>query len=84
MSCHSTFDSLDWSPILSQMHRVNCESLPTYPGELKAVLLNHAGLGGHPKGDALYQLAQELAQLTTYCDPEIVYWFSRLMPLIGE
>jgi hypothetical protein len=44
--------------------------------------LHHAGLTNHPKGPEAYQIAVEIARLTTCCDPEIVYWFSRLASLI--
>lgn len=75
-------DDIDWSPILRSI-RYGCgETLPTYPGELKAALLHHAGLANHPKGPEAYQIAVEIARLTTCCDPEIVYWFSRLASLI--
>jgi hypothetical protein len=82
MGCVSTFNGIDWNPILNQMDVVNNQGFPTYPGDLKAALLDHVGLSHHPKGEELYQLAQQVAQLTTCCDPEIVYWFSRLVPLI--
>jgi len=76
-------DDIDWSPILNSI-RYGCgQTLPTYPGDLKAALLHHAGLANHPKGSIAYQLAVDIARLTTCCDPEIVYWFSRLTCLIN-
>jgi hypothetical protein len=56
--------------------------LPQYPGNLKAVLLNHAGLSEHPQGEKAYQLAREIARLTTFSHPEITYWFSRITELM--
>ena len=73
---------VDWSPVLSQMHQKVDQRLPFYPGDLKTALLNHAGLRNHPKGEAAFQLAREISRLTTCCDPEIAYWFSRLVSLI--
>ncbi|WP_235018943.1 hypothetical protein [Tolypothrix sp. NIES-4075] len=55
--------------------------MPTYSGDLKTALLNLAKLMNYPKGEQAYQLASEIARLTTYSDPEIVYWFSRLVSL---
>ena len=76
-------DDIDWSPILLCI-RYGCgQTLPTYPGDLKAALLNRAGLANHPKGDEAYQLAVDIARLTTCCDPEIVYWFSRIASLMN-
>lgn len=82
MSCGSTLDEIDWSFILCQMQTPEGQSLPVYPGDLKTALLQYAGLGDHPKGEELYQLSREIARLTTCCDPEITYWFSRLISLI--
>lgn len=73
---------VDWSPILSQMRQQVDQRLPFYPGDLKTALLNQAGLRNHPKGEAAFQLAREISRLTTCCDPEITYWFSRLVSLI--
>ena len=61
--------------------RGNCR-VPTYPGDLKDVLLNYVGLAQHPKGEKAYQLAKEIARLTTFSDPEITYWFSRITKLM--
>lgn len=83
MSYSSTLNEIDWSPILEQM-QTEGQSFPTYPGDLKAALLSHARLSHHPKAEELYQLAREISRLTTCCDPEIVYWFSRLVPLINQ
>jgi hypothetical protein len=77
-------NDLDWSPILRSIRYSSGETLPTYPGDLKAALLHHAGLANHPKGSEAYQIAVEIARLTTCCDPEIVYWFSRLACLISS
>ncbi|WP_254625701.1 hypothetical protein [Nostoc sp. TCL240-02] len=49
---------------------------------MKDVLLNHAGLAQHHKGEKAYQLAKEIARLTTFSDPEITYWFSRITELM--
>lgn len=84
MSYGSPLNQIAWNPVLNRMSVADGQSLPSYPGDLKAALLNHVGLSHHPKGEELYELAQQLAKLTTYCDPEIVYWFSRLVPLITE
>ena len=77
-------DDIDWRPILRSIRSESDQSLPAYPGDLKAALLNHAGLANHPKGDEAYLLAVEIARLTTCCDPEIVYWFSRLAALMSS
>lgn len=82
MSANLTVKEVDWSPILNQLQRLDAQSLPTYPGDLKAALLHHAVLNSHPKAETVYQLASDIARLTTHCDPEIIYWFSRLLPLI--
>ncbi|MEP0907407.1 hypothetical protein NC969_17995 [Leptolyngbya subtilissima ST-M1] len=76
--------AVDWQPILNQMHLADGQKLPVYPGDLKAALLDHAGMTHHPKGEATFQLAREIARLTTCCDPEITYWFSRLVELIDD
>jgi hypothetical protein len=39
-------------------------------------------LSDHPKAETVYQLASDMARLTTYCYPDIVYWFSRLLALL--
>jgi hypothetical protein len=75
-------NEIDWSPILNRLQRVDAHSLPTYPGDLKAALLHQAALNDHPKAETVYQLASDIARLTTHCDPEIIYWFSRLLPLV--
>lgn len=77
-----TLEEIDWRPILDQVQLRAGESLPTYPGDLKVALLNHAGLANDSKGEAIYQLAKEIARLTTCSDPEITYWFSRLVALV--
>ncbi|BAZ37064.1 hypothetical protein NIES4101_29850 [Calothrix sp. NIES-4101] len=74
--------NIDWNPLLSRIEWVEGKSVPTYPGDLKTALLNHAGLISHPKGNEAYQLACEIARLTTYCDPEIIYWFSRIIAVM--
>lgn len=79
---NSTLSEINWSPILEQMQTKSGQSLPTYPGDLKAALFKYAGVSDHPKREEVYQIAQELARLTTVCDPEITYWFSRLVSLI--
>lgn len=84
MSSHLTANKIDWNPILRQIQFTKGHSLPTYNGDLKAALLNHVGLTNHSKGEEAYQLAREIARLTTYSDPEIVYWFSRLIYLIND
>ncbi|MEH2304015.1 MULTISPECIES: hypothetical protein [unclassified Nostoc] len=82
MSLNHKVGSIDWSPIIGSMElRGNCH-VPTYLGDLKDVLLNHAGLAQHPKGEKAYQLAREIARLTTFSDPEITYWFSRITELM--
>ncbi|MDX2098748.1 MAG: hypothetical protein SFW36_13305 [Leptolyngbyaceae cyanobacterium bins.59] len=73
---------IDWQPIL--LRCVQTHTLPTYPGDLKADLLAHAGLSNHAKGEQAYQIAVEIARLTTCCDPEIVYWFARLITLLDS
>lgn len=78
----TTKQAIDWSPILSKIQRLDGHGLPAYPGDLKAALLHHAQLNKHPKAEMVYQLASDIARLTTHCDPEIVYWFSQLLPLI--
>lgn len=82
MSASITVNEIDWSPILKQLQRVDEQDLPKYPGDLKTALLHHAHLIGHPKAEIAYQLASDIARLTTHCDPEIIYWFSRLLSLV--
>jgi hypothetical protein len=77
-----TESEIDWQPLLDRLQRSDDQHLPLYPGNLKAALLAHAGLTNHPKAEAVYQLATEIARLTTCCDPEIIYWFSRLISLM--
>lgn len=84
MDLHVSAKEIDWNPILCQIKSTKAHSLPTYIGDLKTALLNHAGLTNHPKGEEIYQLAREISRLTTYCDPEIVYWFSRLVSLLDD
>lgn len=82
MSLNQKVGSIDWSPIIRSMElQENCH-LPAYPGDLKDILLNHAGLAQHPQGEKAYQLAREIARLTTFSDPEITYWFSRITELM--
>ena len=76
--------AIDWQPILNQMHQDEGKRVPVYSGDLKAALLLHAGMTDHPKGEATYQLAREIARLTTCCDPEVAYWFSRLVELVDD
>ncbi|MBW4459039.1 MAG: hypothetical protein KME47_02180 [Nodosilinea sp. WJT8-NPBG4] len=76
--------AIDWQPILNQMQPADGHKLPIYPGNLEAALLNHAGMTHHPKGEATFQLAREIARLTTCCDPEITYWFSCLVELVDD
>jgi hypothetical protein len=73
---------IDWQPVLSQL--VKEHYILTYPGDLKATLIQHAGLSQHPQAEATYQLAIEISRLTTCCDPEVIYWFSRLVPLLAS
>lgn len=82
MSVSMNTHALDWKPILNQIQRLDDHSLPAYPGDLKSALLHHAGLSDHPQAETVYQLASDIARLTTHCDPEIVYWFSRLLSLV--
>jgi len=77
-------DGINWSPILQSISTEKEHRLPTYPGDLKAALLDHAGLMNHPKAEEAYQLAREISRLSTCCDPEIVYWFSRLVSLLDS
>jgi hypothetical protein len=72
--------NIDWNLIWGQLNQK--QDLPNYPGDLKAALLQHAGLAHHPQGEAVYQLAVEISRLSTCCDPEIIYWFSRLVTLL--
>lgn len=82
MNQHLANPSVDWSPILQKMYRPADRTLPVYPGDFKGDLLHHAGLAEHPKAEVAFQLAKEISRLTTCCDPEIAYWFSRLIALI--
>ncbi|MBX9254091.1 hypothetical protein H1Q63_09050 [Desmonostoc muscorum CCALA 125] len=82
MSPSDRVGGIDWNPIICKMEPQGMSHLPEYPGNLKAVLLNHAGLAEHPKGEKAYQLAREIARLTTFSDPEITYWFSRITELM--
>ncbi|MEH2283197.1 MAG: hypothetical protein V7K90_18020 [Nostoc sp.] len=82
MNLNYKVGSIDWSPIIQRMEsQGNCH-LPTYPGDLKTVLLNHADLAQHPQGEKAYQLAREIARLTTFSDTEITYWFSKIIELM--
>lgn len=73
---------VDWSLIRQRMQAQPDQPLPIYPGNLKVDLIRCAGLTLHPKAETAFQLAQEIAQSTTTCDPEIAYWFSRLVSLV--
>jgi hypothetical protein len=75
---------ISWDVIQQQMQSRPNQPLPTYPGNLKVALIRCAGLPLHGKADIAFQLAQEIARNTTYCDPEIAYWFSRLVSLIDS
>lgn len=78
------FDTvIDWKPLLDRLQYQDEKRLPLYPGDLKADLLAYAGLTDQAKGEVAYQLAVEIARLTTCCDPEIIYWFSRLVSLVN-
>lgn len=79
-----TVKGIDWTPILCRIRLESGQTLPTYPGNLKIALLEHAGLTDHPKADEAYQTAVDIAKLTTESDPEIVYWFSRIAPLMTQ
>ena len=72
---------IDWAPLFDRVQPVAGKTLPTYPGDLKTALLTHAGLSNDSQGEAMYQLAVEISRLTTCCDPEVIYWFSRLVEL---
>lgn len=76
--------NMDWQAILSRMHQQEGQPYPTYAGNLKTALIIQAGLAQDDQGEALYQIAVEIAELTTCCDPEITYWFSRLVALIAS
>jgi hypothetical protein len=75
---------LDWEPLYNRVQQLEGKRLPSYIGNLKTALINHVGLSQDAHGEAAYQLAVEISRLTTYCDPEIIYWFSRLMELIDS
>lgn len=79
---HLKVGKIDWEPLVSTMQEVEGKNIPTYPGNLKTALINHAGLSNNVQGEATYQLAVEISRLTTYSDLEIIYWFSRLVELI--
>ncbi|MBD2015243.1 hypothetical protein H6F96_14850 [Microcoleus sp. FACHB-53] len=79
-----TVNGIDWTPILCRIRVEDDQDLPKYPGNLKVALLKHAGLTDHPKADEAYQTAVDIARLTTVSDPEIVYWFSRIAPLMTQ
>lgn len=84
MDSDVTSSNIDWNPILCRIQYAEGKSLPTYSGDLKTALLNLAKLMNCPKGEQAYQLAKEIARLTTYSDPEIVYWFSRIVSLMND
>lgn len=72
---------IDWQPFLDRLQRKDRSYVSVYPGNLKADLLAYAGFADDARGEIAYQLAVEISRLTTPCDPEIVYWFSRLICL---
>jgi len=72
---------IDWTPLFDRVQPVAGKSLPAYPGDLKMALLTHARLSQGSQGEAMYQLAVEISRLSTCCDPEVIYWFSRLVEL---
>jgi hypothetical protein len=80
---HLTANRLDWEPILNCLQKSFESNLPTYPGDLKAALINHAGLTNDPRGEEIYKLSVEISRLTTCCDSEVIYWFSRLAALMN-
>ena len=82
MSQSTTQARVDWSPISQRMQVQPDQPLPIYPGNLKVDLIRCAGLMLHPKAEPIFQLAQEIARSTTDRNPEIAYWFSRLVALI--
>ncbi|MBN3880345.1 MULTISPECIES: hypothetical protein [unclassified Nostoc] len=82
MNVNYQVGSIDWSPIIQRMEPLGNCHLPTYPGDLKTVLLNHASLAQHSQGEKAYQMAREIARLTTFSDAEITYWFSRIIELM--
>ncbi|MFB2919061.1 hypothetical protein [Aerosakkonema funiforme] len=84
MSSSFIVGQIDWSPIVERMRVKQGERLPSYPGDLKTALLDRAGLKDRAKAEDAYNLAREIARLTTYCDPEITYWFSRLVSLMDS
>ena len=84
MNLHTATSGIDWNPILSRIQWIEGHSLPVYPGDLKKALLDYVGLTNNPKAEAAFQLAREIARLTTYSDPEIIYWFSRIVPVMDD
>ncbi len=48
---------IDWQPMLDRLQCSDAQHLPTYPGDLKAALITHAGLTHNSKGETAYQLA---------------------------
>ncbi|WP_202815028.1 hypothetical protein [Leptolyngbya sp. NIES-2104] len=76
-----SYTEIDWQPFLDRLQYRNGDRLPVYPGNLKADLLAYSGLTGDAQGEMVYQLAVEISRLTTCCEPEIIYWFSRLIRL---
>ncbi|WP_416668803.1 hypothetical protein [Egbenema bharatensis] len=81
MNSNCQTHSLDWNPILQQMQTEPGQDLPIFPGDLKTALLAHAEIN-QTVGEAAYQLAVEISQITTQSDPEITYWFSQLVSLL--
>lgn len=79
-----TQTDVDWSLIHQSMQLRPGQPLPVYPGNLKTDLIRCAGLTLNDKAETAFQLAQEIARNTTLCDPEVTYWFSRLVSLIDR
>jgi hypothetical protein len=75
---------IDWQPFLDRLQHRDGNQVPVYPGNLKADLLAYSGLIDDVRGEIAYQLAVEISRLTTCCDPEIIYWFSRLICLTTD
>lgn len=84
MSRTLTQTQIDWSFIRNRMQVQPHQPLPSYPGNLKADLVRCAKLQQHHQAETAFELAQEIARNTTDCDPEIAYWFFRLLSLIAN
>lgn len=74
--------NIDWEPLFNRLQQNSAKKLPFYPGDLKTALIDQVGFTQRGQGEAIYQLAVEISHLTTHCDPEIIYWFSRLVAVI--